>query len=177
MAVFLIIGGRNCSALMVKSLSNVHLHQRCLIQQEQHQHLVMSELTLYPPPLSQVLAKTEDLRTSACCTAKAPPTSVREALAAVPDEVVSKYYGCGSPLPQGIRGLRWVGGVSQRRRGVSADAVQVLWVMSRKCGCRRWHARMQQGMCRLQLAKATLAVEGSTGSAWVSRPSLVGRVF
>lgn len=54
----------------------------------------------------KVLSKTEDLRTSACCTAKPPPTTVRQILAQVPDEVVSKYYGCGSPLPQGIQGLR-----------------------------------------------------------------------
>lgn len=54
----------------------------------------------------QVLQKSEDLRTSACCTAVAPPTEVRKILAQVPDEVISKYYGCGSPLPPGIQGLR-----------------------------------------------------------------------
>lgn len=54
----------------------------------------------------QVLSKTEDLKTSACCTAKPPPASMRAILDKVPDEVLSRYYGCGSPLPQGIRGLR-----------------------------------------------------------------------
>lgn len=54
----------------------------------------------------KVLSKTEDLRTSACCTAKPPPQDVRTILSRLPDEVVSKYYGCGSPLPQGIKGLR-----------------------------------------------------------------------
>lgn len=57
-------------------------------------------------PSLQVLSKTEDLRTSACCTAKPPPQDVRTILSRLPDEVVSKYYGCGSPLPQGIKGLR-----------------------------------------------------------------------
>ena len=32
---------------------------------------------------------------------------MRQALAKVPDEVLSKYYGCGSPLPMGIEGLRY----------------------------------------------------------------------
>lgn len=54
-----------------------------------------------------MLNRTEDLKTSACCTARPPPASVRQILARVPDEVVAKYYGCGSPLPQGIEGLRW----------------------------------------------------------------------
>ena len=35
-----------------------------------------------------------------------PLVQVRQALAKVPGEVMSKYYGCGSPLPMGIEGLR-----------------------------------------------------------------------
>ncbi|PRW33732.1 Arsenite methyltransferase [Chlorella sorokiniana] len=54
----------------------------------------------------EVLATSDDLKTSACCTAVAPPPLVRQALAKVPDEVLEKYYGCGSPLPMGIEGLR-----------------------------------------------------------------------
>ena len=54
----------------------------------------------------EVLKKTEDLKTSACCTAKAPTRSVREVLKKVPQEVVAKYYGCGSPFPVSIEGLR-----------------------------------------------------------------------
>lgn len=114
--------------------------------------------SLTPRPASQVLAATEDLKTSACCTAGSPPPLIRAALAKVgrrvlmavvalawllmrrgvateqamgmqaashpcpnqctepcctvslspqvPDEVKAKYYGCGSPLPTGIEGLR-----------------------------------------------------------------------
>jgi arsenite methyltransferase len=54
----------------------------------------------------QVLTATEDLKTSACCTAVSPPAEIRAILSKVPDEVVAKYYGCGSPFPQGIDGLR-----------------------------------------------------------------------
>lgn len=54
----------------------------------------------------EVLQASEDLKTSACCTAVAPPPEIRAILSKVPDEVVAKYYGCGSPFPTGIEGLR-----------------------------------------------------------------------
>ena len=54
----------------------------------------------------EILQKTEDLKTSACCTTVSPPPAIRSILAHVPDEVVAKYYGCGSPFPLGITGLR-----------------------------------------------------------------------
>lgn len=53
----------------------------------------------------ETLQTSEDLKTSACCTAGPPPPAVRAALAKVPDEVVAKYYGCGSPFPNGGAGL------------------------------------------------------------------------
>ena len=58
------------------------------------------------PLLLQVLKTGDDLKTSACCTAKAPPRSIRDILKRVPQEVKDKYYGCGSPIPLGIDGLR-----------------------------------------------------------------------
>lgn len=54
----------------------------------------------------EVLKTSADLKTSACCTATPPVPEIRSILSRVPDEVVSKYYGCGSPLPLGIDGLR-----------------------------------------------------------------------
>ncbi|KAI8471132.1 MAG: S-adenosyl-L-methionine-dependent methyltransferase [Monoraphidium minutum] len=54
----------------------------------------------------ETLQKTEDLKTSACCTAKPPPAEVISVLRRVPEEIRSKYYGCGSPFPQGIEGKR-----------------------------------------------------------------------
>lgn len=56
----------------------------------------------------EVLQTTDDLKTSACCTAVAPPKIIREILAKVPAEVKAKYYGCGSPFPNGMSGLRCV---------------------------------------------------------------------
>ncbi|MDT8389938.1 MAG: methyltransferase domain-containing protein [Lentisphaeria bacterium] len=48
----------------------------------------------------KVLQKTEDLKTSACCcTDEKLSPRVKSALAEVNDEVLSRFYGCGSPLP------------------------------------------------------------------------------
>ena len=54
----------------------------------------------------ETLQTSDDLKTSACCTPNALPKAVRDILSKVPDEVKAKYYGCGSPTPLGIEGLR-----------------------------------------------------------------------
>ncbi len=46
-----------------------------------------------------------DLRTSACCCAdEALPDCIKRILAEIDDEILSKCYGCGSPIPPGIEG-------------------------------------------------------------------------
>jgi arsenite methyltransferase len=52
----------------------------------------------------EVLQSTDDLKTSACCTAEAPPQYLRDALARVHDEVITRYYGCGLVLPEALEG-------------------------------------------------------------------------
>lgn len=52
-----------------------------------------------------MLQSTKDLKTSACTTSNPPPKIIKDAISLVPDEVISKYYGCGSPLPTAIEGL------------------------------------------------------------------------
>lgn len=56
----------------------------------------------------ETLTSSVDLQTSACCAAGAPPARVRRVLAhpAFPAQVLDTFYGCGSPLPLGIEGLR-----------------------------------------------------------------------
>jgi SAM-dependent methyltransferase len=54
----------------------------------------------------QVLQGSSDLKTDACCTSKAVPKHIEQALALINDEIRSKYYGCGSPIPLCIEGLR-----------------------------------------------------------------------
>lgn len=53
----------------------------------------------------QVLQSTEDLKTSACCTAESPPRFMRAALARIHDEVLTRYYGCGLVLPEALEGM------------------------------------------------------------------------
>jgi SAM-dependent methyltransferase len=52
------------------------------------------------------LSGTHDLQAAACIVSGAPPARLRALLAAVPSEVSDKFYGCGSPLPLGMTGLR-----------------------------------------------------------------------
>ena len=47
-----------------------------------------------------------DLKTDACCSPSDLPRAVRDALAKVSDEVVSRYYGCGLTIPNELTGLR-----------------------------------------------------------------------
>ena len=54
----------------------------------------------------EMLEKTEDLKTSACCTVEAPPTYVTEALSLIHEDVSSRYFGCGLVLPEALSGMR-----------------------------------------------------------------------
>lgn len=50
------------------------------------------------------LTTSADLRTSACCTDEAVPAHHKPILAQLADEVLSKFYGCGSPIPPALEG-------------------------------------------------------------------------
>jgi len=52
------------------------------------------------------LQKTQDLKTSACCTVDHIPQYVKEILPLIHDEIQSKYYGCGTAFPADIEGLK-----------------------------------------------------------------------
>jgi 2-polyprenyl-3-methyl-5-hydroxy-6-metoxy-1,4-benzoquinol methylase len=52
------------------------------------------------------LRGTRDLQAAACIVPGAPPARLRALLSEVPSEVSDKFYGCGSPLPLGMSGLR-----------------------------------------------------------------------
>jgi arsenite methyltransferase len=54
----------------------------------------------------EVLDSTEDLKTSACCSLDAVPTRHQAILADIDDEILTKFYGCGSPIPPLIEGTR-----------------------------------------------------------------------
>lgn len=52
----------------------------------------------------EILEKTGDLKTSACCTVEQPPAYVSRALGRIHEEVSSRYYGCGLVLPEALDG-------------------------------------------------------------------------
>ena len=52
----------------------------------------------------KVLKTKDDLKTSACCPADAPPTYLRPYIKNIHDTVMSKFYGCGTPVPEAIKG-------------------------------------------------------------------------
>eukprot|EP01026_Neomeris_dumetosa_P019877 TRINITY_DN1801_c0_g1_i2.p1 TRINITY_DN1801_c0_g1~~TRINITY_DN1801_c0_g1_i2.p1 ORF type:complete len:415 (-),score=47.41 TRINITY_DN1801_c0_g1_i2:372-1616(-) len=54
----------------------------------------------------QVLSTSKDLKTNACTASGKPHPIIGEKIAAVPEEIRSKFYGCGAPLPLGIKDLR-----------------------------------------------------------------------
>ncbi len=54
----------------------------------------------------KVLKSSEDLKTSACCTADAMPAHLRALAANVHPDVAAKYYGCGLVHPSDLKGRR-----------------------------------------------------------------------
>lgn len=51
------------------------------------------------------LKKTSDLKTNACCT-DSVPEYMKNVLSLINDEIKMKYYGCGSPIPYFLNGLK-----------------------------------------------------------------------
>ncbi len=52
----------------------------------------------------KVLQNRKDLKTDACCTLDALPHHVRVVLAEIDDEILDRFYGCGSPIPLALDG-------------------------------------------------------------------------
>ncbi len=52
----------------------------------------------------QILSSNTDLKTNACCTTEAIPQHIKDVLVEIEDEVMARFYGCGSPIPQDLEG-------------------------------------------------------------------------
>lgn len=50
------------------------------------------------------LKTNEDLKTSACCSIDSIPPHHRQYLKKIDDEIMEKFYGCGSPIPPALKG-------------------------------------------------------------------------
>ncbi len=66
----------------------------------QMQHGLQSVKEYY----GKVLKTNQDLRTDACCPSDSIPATLRRALTDIHPEVLEKFYGCGSPIPQALSG-------------------------------------------------------------------------
>ena len=53
---------------------------------------------------SRVLSTSKDLKTTACCSAESLPVYMRPIVSMIHEEVRSKFYGCGVPVPSAIEG-------------------------------------------------------------------------
>ena len=51
------------------------------------------------------LQSNADLVSGACCCTEKPPEEIGEVLPLIADEIMSKFYGCGSPLPPLLEGM------------------------------------------------------------------------
>ena len=53
---------------------------------------------------SNVLQSRQDLKTQACCSTDAMPAHIREVLKDIDDDIINRFYGCGSPIPPALQG-------------------------------------------------------------------------
>jgi len=53
----------------------------------------------------KTLQSNADLLSGACCALDAPPAYIRKILPLIADEILTKFYGCGSPLPPLLDGM------------------------------------------------------------------------
>lgn len=52
----------------------------------------------------KVLGSSDDLKTSACCVAESPPEWLRAPLKNIHDDVAARFYGCGFPITEAVKG-------------------------------------------------------------------------
>ncbi len=52
----------------------------------------------------EILKASEDLKTNACCAVGAPSARIATALRNIHDDVLSRFYGCGFPIPEAVEG-------------------------------------------------------------------------
>jgi ubiquinone/menaquinone biosynthesis C-methylase UbiE len=69
-------------------------------QQTDH-HITLEQVKNY---YGEVLKQKEDLQTNACCDIDAMPRHLAEIIAQIDDEILEKFYGCGSPIPPAVEG-------------------------------------------------------------------------
>ena len=52
----------------------------------------------------ETLQTNDDLKTNVCSCSAEPPEHIMEIMAELDDEILTKFYGCGSPIPDALEG-------------------------------------------------------------------------
>jgi len=52
------------------------------------------------------LQSSKDLKTNACCTLEEIPKYIKRIIPMIDEEIILKFYGCGSPIPLALEGLK-----------------------------------------------------------------------
>jgi len=52
----------------------------------------------------KILTGSADLKTNACCDPNAMPDGIKHILREIDEEILGKFYGCGSPIPPLLEG-------------------------------------------------------------------------
>jgi len=76
-----------------------------IMKNDTNQSDVESVYDLVSDYYGKTLKSSKDLKTNACTTSGKPSNDVINAIKNIPDEILSKYYGCGVTTPNGINGL------------------------------------------------------------------------
>jgi len=53
----------------------------------------------------KTLKSKDDLKTSSCCCSERPPAEIADIMPLIADEILDRFYGCGSPLPPLLEGM------------------------------------------------------------------------
>lgn len=91
--------GEHCYACTVNQGSSCH---GALIKEEAEFDIKGTVKQYY----GSELKSTSDLKTGACCTTDALPSHIKEVMPYIAEEIKQRYYGCGSPVPHALNGLR-----------------------------------------------------------------------
>jgi ubiquinone/menaquinone biosynthesis C-methylase UbiE len=110
----------------------------------------------------EVLQKSSDLKTDACCTPEKVPAHIKTVLPLISHEIKDKYYGCGSPIPLCLVGLR----VLDLGCGTGRDC----YVMSKLVGQDGFVHGMD--MTENQIAVAKRHVAAQTDAFGYSKPNV-----
>lgn len=66
--------------------------------------IAADKLTAVKDYYGKILKSKNDLKTDACCSPDSFPEHLRKIMEQIDDEIIEKFYGCGSPIPPGLEG-------------------------------------------------------------------------